>query len=78
MLVCVQAGTQTPEYTSSYDGFITVIQGRGVFRLAGQDIPLEPGVFLELPANTLHAVAAQENLTLLKVVDSHNCAHLPA
>ncbi|MBW4518298.1 MAG: cupin domain-containing protein [Scytolyngbya sp. HA4215-MV1] len=71
MLICLQAGIQIPEHTSTYDGFITVIQGRGVFVLAGQAVALEPGVFIELPANTLHALTAVEDLAILKVVDSH-------
>jgi quercetin dioxygenase-like cupin family protein len=71
MLICLQAGVHIPEHTSSYDGFITVIQGHGVFLLAGQEVALEPGVFIELPANTLHALTAIENLAMLKVVDSH-------
>jgi quercetin dioxygenase-like cupin family protein len=71
MLICLQAGIHIPKHTSSHDGFITVIQGRGVFLLAGQEVVLEPGVFVELPANTLHALTAIENLAMLKVVDQH-------
>ncbi len=71
MLICLQAGIQIPEHISAYDGLITVIQGRGVFLLAGREVALEPGVFIELPAHTLHALTATEDLAMLKVVDSH-------
>jgi quercetin dioxygenase-like cupin family protein len=71
MLICLQAGIHIPEHISAHDGFITVIQGRGMLRLAGQEVALEPGVFIELPANTLHALTVIENLAMLKVVDSH-------
>jgi len=71
MLICLQAGIQIPEHTSSSDGFITVIQGRGVFLLAGREVILEPGVFIELPTNTQHALTAIENLAMLKVVDGY-------
>lgn len=78
MLICLHAGIQIPEHTSSYSGFITVIQGRGIFRLAGQEVVLEPGVFIELPANTLHSLSATEDLAMLKVVDSHEVSvHSP-
>jgi quercetin dioxygenase-like cupin family protein len=71
MLICLQAGIHIPEHTSAHDGFITVIQGLGTFWLAGQEVALTPGMFVELPANTLHALTALENLALLKVVESH-------
>jgi quercetin dioxygenase-like cupin family protein len=71
MLICLQAGIHIPEHTSAHDGFITVIQGQGTFSLAGQEVDLTPGMFVELPANTLHALTATENLALLKVVESY-------
>lgn len=71
MLICLQAGIQISEHTSSYNGFITVIEGRGTFLLAGQEVILEPGVFIELPANTLHALTITENLAMLKIVSNH-------
>ncbi|MGC8712298.1 MAG: hypothetical protein ACP5RH_07885 [Leptodesmis sp.] len=56
---------------SPFRSSITVIQGRGVFRLARQEVVLEPGVFIELPANTLHSLSATDDLAMLKVVGSH-------
>ncbi len=77
LLVCLIAGTQIPEHTGSHDGFFTVIEGRGIFTLDGQEVSLEPGVFINLPANTPHAISASENLTMLKVVESHECEAHP-
>jgi quercetin dioxygenase-like cupin family protein len=71
MLVCLKAGIEIPEHTSSYDGFITVIEGRGVFHLSGREIMLTPGTFIELPADTRHALTVEEDLAMLKVVDAH-------
>lgn len=71
MLICLMAGIRIPEHISTYPGFITILEGKGTFLLAGQDIQLEPGVFIELPAHTLHSLTVTENLVLLKVVDSH-------
>lgn len=71
MLICLQTGIEIPEHTSSFDGFLTVIQGRGVFLLAEREIVLEPGVFIELPANTRHGLRVTEDLAILKIVDSH-------
>lgn len=77
MLICLEAGIQIPEHISSHNGCITIIQGRGVFTLAGQAVALEPGVFIELPANTLHALTVTEDLALLKVVDAHDVETAP-
>ena len=78
ILVSLIAGTQIPEHTGSHDGFFTVIEGQGIFTLDGQKVSLEPGVFINLPANTPHAITASENLTMLKVVESHECKAHPS
>jgi quercetin dioxygenase-like cupin family protein len=72
ILVCLIAGTQIPEHTGLHDGFFTVIEGRGIFTLDGQKVSLEPGVFINLPANTPHAITASLNFPMLKVVESHS------
>lgn len=72
ILVCLKAGTHLSSHSSSHDGFITVIEGQGVFTLEGQEIALEPGVFIAMPANAVHSVNAIANLAFLKVVDRHD------
>ncbi|MBD2185664.1 cupin domain-containing protein [Planktothrix sp. FACHB-1355] len=72
ILVCLKAGTVLNSHTSSHDGFITVIEGQGVFTLEGQEIALEPGVFVAMPANAVHSVNAIANLAFLKIVDRHD------
>jgi quercetin dioxygenase-like cupin family protein len=64
-LICLSAGTQMPEHTAARNVSITVIEGRGVLTLAGQEVTLEPGVFVYMPANTPHALHALENLAFL-------------
>lgn len=64
-LVCLSAGTQMPEHTAARNVSVTVIEGRGILTLAGQAVPLEPGVFVYMPANTPHALEATENLAFL-------------
>lgn len=72
ILVCLTAGTVLSSHSSSHDGFIIVIEGQGVFTLEGQEITLEPGVFISMPANAVHSVNAIANLAFLKVVDRHD------
>lgn len=64
-LICLSAGTQMPEHTAADNVSVTVIEGRGILTLAGQNVTLEPGVFVYLPANTPHALHATENLAFL-------------
>jgi len=71
MLICLQSGIQIPEHTSSYNAFIIVIQGGGIFWLNGREIRLETGTFIDLPAETLHGLTVTEDLAMLKVIDSH-------
>jgi len=77
MLICLQSGIQIPEHTSSYNAFMIVIQGGGVFWLNGQEIRLEAGTFIDLPAETLHGLAVTEDLAMLKIVDSHELKKTP-
>lgn len=64
-LICLSAGTQLPEHTAARNVSVTVIEGRGILTLAGQEVVLEPGVFVYMPANTPHALYAIENLAFL-------------
>lgn len=64
-LFCLAANTEIAEHTSTRNATINVIEGRGLLNLLGQDIALEPGVFIFMPANAPHALKAEENLTFL-------------
>lgn len=64
-LVCLTAGTNIPEHTASRNVSVTVIEGSGTLTLAGQEIALQPGVFVYIPAKAPHALRALENLAFL-------------
>lgn len=64
-LFCLAAGTDISEHTSTRNAVVQVIEGRGILNLEGQDILLESGVFVFMPANAPHALQAQENLAFL-------------
>lgn len=65
-LVCLKEGTTIPEHATCSNVTVTVIEGRGIFTLEGNEIALEPGVFIYMPANTSHSIRVLENLVLLK------------
>ncbi|MBW4552343.1 MAG: cupin domain-containing protein [Aphanocapsa sp. GSE-SYN-MK-11-07L] len=64
-LICLTAETKMPEHTAARNVSITVIEGHGVLTLKGQEITLQPGVFVYMPANTPHALRASSNLAFL-------------
>ncbi|WP_414544570.1 cupin domain-containing protein [Nostoc sp. CCY0012] len=64
-LFCLAATTEISEHTSTRNATVNVLEGKGVLNLSGEDITLEPGVFIFMPANAPHALKAEENLAFL-------------
>jgi len=64
-LLCLTAGTKMPEHSALRPVSLTVIEGSGVLTFGGQEITLQPGIFVYMPANTPHALHALENLAFL-------------
>ncbi|KAF3891253.1 cupin domain-containing protein [Tolypothrix bouteillei VB521301] len=64
-LFCLAADTEISEHTSTRNATINVIQGKGFLTLSGEEIALEPGVFVFMPANAPHALKATDNLAFL-------------
>jgi nitric oxide dioxygenase len=65
-------GTKIDEHTSTRNAVITVVEGKGNINLEGKDIALAPGVFVFMPANSPHAVQAQENLAFILALSEHS------
>lgn len=64
-LFCLAAKTDIAEHTSTRNAVVQVIEGQGTLTLEGQDIQLQPGVFVYMPANAPHALKAEDNLAFL-------------
>lgn len=64
-LLCLAAQAKIPEHTSPQNATVQVIEGTGELTLNGQVIVLEPGVFIFMPANAPHTLAAASNLAFL-------------
>lgn len=64
-LMCLAAGTDISEHTSTREASVTVLKGKGTFVLDGKDIPMEPGIFIFMPKNAPHSLSASENLAIL-------------
>jgi quercetin dioxygenase-like cupin family protein len=64
-LFCLAAGTDIVEHTSTQNAVVQVLEGNGILTLEGEEITLEPGVFVFMSANAPHALKASENLAFL-------------
>mgnify|MGYP001616861440 CR=1 FL=1 len=64
-LFCMAKGTAISEHTATKQGFIYVIEGKGVFTLEGKPIDMVPGVFIDMRANMIHSLKAEENTSFL-------------
>lgn len=70
-LFCLAKGTEIEEHTSTRNAVVTVIEGQGTLTLESQEIALNPGVFVFMPANAPHALQAKENLSFLLTLSEH-------
>ena len=64
-LFCMAKGKAISEHTSTKQGFIYVLEGKGVFNLMGEKIIIMSGVFIYMNANDLHSLKAEENTAFL-------------
>lgn len=64
-LFCMAAGTEIDEHTSTKEGSVHVIEGKGVFNLRGKDIEMIPGEFIFMPENAVHSLKAEENTAFI-------------
>ncbi len=71
-LFCLATGTEIDKHTSTRNAVITVVAGTGKLNLEGKDLALAPGVFVFMPANTSHAVQAQENLAFVLALSEYS------
>lgn len=64
-LFCMAKGTEISEHTSAKEGFIFVIEGKGIFNLEGEEIAMLPGVFIYMKRNAVHSLRAEENTAFM-------------
>lgn len=69
-LMCLSAGTDIDEHTSSKNGVVQVLKGTGEFNLEGKMIKMKPGVFIFMPKNAKHSLKADEDLAILLLLTS--------
>ncbi|MAG08732.1 cupin [Candidatus Woesearchaeota archaeon] len=64
-LMCLAKGSDIDEHTSTKNGCVQVLKGKGIFRLFDKDISMEPGIFIFMPKDAPHSLKAEEDLAIL-------------
>ena len=64
-LMCLAGGTDIDEHTSTKDGVVQVLKGKGIFKLFDKEIEMKPGVFIFMPKDAPHSLKADEDLAIL-------------
>jgi len=64
-LFCLAKGAELTEHTSTKAGQVFVLEGEGIFILAGEKIKMRKGVFIALPAAARHSLKAEDNTAFI-------------
>lgn len=64
-LFCMAKGTEIGEHTSKKQGFVYVLEGKGVFTLEGENIKMTQGTFIFMKENAVHSLKAEENTSFI-------------
>ena len=64
-LMCLSKGTDIDTHTSTKDGVVQVLKGKGIFKLFDENIEMKEGVFIFMPKNAPHSLKAIEDTAIL-------------
>ncbi len=64
-LFCMASGTSISDHAATKPGVAMVFNGKGVFNLAGKDIPLRPGTVVFMKKGEMHSLQAEEKLSFM-------------
>jgi len=64
-LFCMAKGAELGEHTSTKEGFIYILEGKGIFNLEGKKIKMLPGVFINMKRNAVHSLNAEKNTSFI-------------
>ena len=67
-LMCLSAGTNIEDHTSTKNGVVQVLKGKGVFTLFDKEIEMKQGTFIFMPKDASHSLKAEEDLAILLIL----------
>ncbi|MEK7598713.1 MAG: cupin domain-containing protein [Patescibacteria group bacterium] len=69
-LFCMAENTSISEHTSTKEGIVLVLEGKGIFTLMGEEISMAPRVFISMKNNAIHSIKAEENTSFILILTS--------
>jgi len=67
-LFCLASGAEISEHTSTKLGFVYIIEGKGIFKLAGRNIAMESGILIYMKENMIHSLKVKRNTSFLLIL----------
>lgn len=67
-LFIMAKGAKLSEHTSTREGIIYIVEGKGNFILEGESIKMIPGVFIHMKSNAVHSLDAEENTAFVLIL----------
>lgn len=67
MLLCLDAGQEIPPHTSP-EATLHVVKGKGTITVGDDEVSVQAGTIVIVPAEVSHAVKCQERMALLATV----------
>jgi quercetin dioxygenase-like cupin family protein len=64
-LMCLSKGTNIDTHTSTKNGVVYVISGKGKFTLFDNLIDMKPGIVIFMPKNAPHSLEAVDDVSIL-------------
>lgn len=61
----LEAGEDLTEHTSKYEAVIHAIRGEAVITLEDEEVEVEAGAWIHMPAKTAHSVTAKKDFLML-------------
>lgn len=71
-LFYMASGTEISKHTSTKQGIVYVIEGKGIFNLQGKDIEMKEDIFIHMEENAVHSLKAEENTSFFADPDMKN------
>ena len=68
-LFCMAANTDIGDHTSTKEGYVQVIEGKGIFNLEGEEISMEPGRLIYMKKNAKHSLKAIQNTSFILILN---------
>lgn len=59
------AETDISEHTSTREGTVYVVEGDGIFTLAGKQIAMKPSMLIHMKADQPHSISAEKDTSFL-------------